>query len=52
MAVGYMACTASICDMQVAGAILATHDGTSVQLNDCELEANIANATVCAPEFA
>ena len=47
MAAGYMACTASVCDMQVAGAIFATDGGTIVQLNDCELEANMAR--VCAP---
>ena len=34
----------------VGGAILASGARTSVQLNDCELEANMGHA-VCAPEL-
>ena len=37
----------ALCFVQQAGAILASGAGTSVQLKDCELEANIAKTGVC-----
>ena len=41
----------ALCFVQSAGAILAYDAGTSVQLKDCELEANIAKTQVCPDEL-
>ena len=40
----------ALCFVQHAGAIHAIGAGTSVQLKDCELEANIAKNGVCPAE--
>ena len=40
----------ALCSVQSAGAIHASGAGTSVQLKDCELEANIAKTWVCPAE--
>ena len=40
----------ALCFVQSAGAIFAGGAGTSVQLKDCELEANIARTHVCPAE--